>query len=324
MTMVARKSGKIFAKKVAKPASRKINQGRRTSDSAAVSEDRKDGFHIVGIGASAGGLKALENFFSAMPGNCGISFIVVSHLDPKHTSMLPDLLGRYTKIMVDQAQDGMSVERNHVYVIPPNKEMTLVRGTLVLRKPSEPHGQRFPINTFLRSLARDQKQRAICVILSGTGTDGTLGLRAVKAERGMTMAQAPASAEYDGMPRSAIATGLVDDVLPAEKMPARLVKYVSDPNSKGDPQIVTRTEQSPEAMEELFRLLSPKPAMGFRRIKRARLAGGLKEGWLRIISRACLLTFVLFNETRPRYTHFLETCLLASPTFFVIPKRSRA
>jgi two-component system, chemotaxis family, CheB/CheR fusion protein len=183
--MLDRKRTKIFAK-APKTGGGKSTRAHRVGRSASASGDRKDGFHIVGIGASAGGLKALENFFSTMPGNCGMSFIVVSHLDPKHTSMLPDLLGRYTKIMVDQAQDGMSVERNHIYVIPPNKEMTLVRGTLVLKKPSEPHGQRFPINTFLRSLARDQKQRAICVILSGTGTDGTLGLRAVKAEGGMT------------------------------------------------------------------------------------------------------------------------------------------
>ena len=229
MTMVARKSEKILAKKAARPASRKLAKGRRTSDSAAVSEDRKDGFHIVGIGASAGGLKALESFFSTMPVNCGMSFIVISHLDPKHSSMLPDLLKRYTKIMVDRAQDGIRVERDRIYVIPPNKEMTLVRGTLVVRKPSEPHGQRFPIDTFFRSLARDQKQRAICIILSGTGTDGTLGLRAIKAEGGMAMAQATASAEYDGMPTSAIATGLVDYILPAEKMPARLVKYVRRP-----------------------------------------------------------------------------------------------
>ena len=317
MTMVARKSGKIFAKKAAKPASRKLAKGRRTSDSAAVSEDRKDGFHIVGIGASAGGLKALENFFSAMPGNCGMSFIVVSHLDPKHTSMLPDLLGRYTKIMVDQAQDGMSVERNHIYVIPPNKEMTLVRGTLVLRKPSEPHGQRFPINTFLRSLARDQKQRAICVILSGTGTDGTLGLRAVKAEGGMAMAQATASAEYDGMPRSAIATGLVDDVLPAEKMPARLVKYVSDPNSKGDPQIVTRTEQSPEAMEELFRLLESQTGHGFssykkstisRRVERRMASHNIKSlsSYLRFIQRNPAEIHTLFRDLLIGVTHFFR------------------
>jgi two-component system, chemotaxis family, CheB/CheR fusion protein len=315
--MVARKSRKIFAKKTAKTGSRKLTKVRRTSHSAAVSENVKDGFPIVGIGASAGGLKALESFFSTMPVNCGMSFIVVSHLDPKHSSMLPDLLRRYTKITVDQAQDGMRVERDHIYVITPNKEMTLVRGTLMLRKPSEPHGQRFPINTFLRSLARDQKQRAICVILSGTGTDGTLGLPAVKAEGGMAMAQATASAEYDGMPRSAIATGLVDYILPAEKMPARLVKYVNHLHLKGDPRAVTRTEQPPEPMEELFHLLESQTGHGFssykkstigRRVERRMGAHNIKSlsSYLRFIQRNPAEIHTLFKELLIGVTHFFR------------------
>jgi two-component system, chemotaxis family, CheB/CheR fusion protein len=304
-------------KKTAKTADREITKVRRTSDSAAVSEDGKDGFHIVGIGASAGGLKALESFFSTMPVTCGMTFIVVSHLDPKHSSMLPDLLRRYTKIMVDQAQDGMRVERDHIYVIAPNKEITLVRGTLVLRKPSEPHGQRFPINTFFRSLARDQKERAICVILSGTGTDGTLGLRDVKAEGGMAMAQATASAEYDGMPSSAIATGLVDYVLPAEKMPARLMQYVSDPHLKGDLQAVTRTEQRPEVMEELFNLLESQTGHDFslykkstsgRRIERRMGAHNIRSlsSYLSFVQRNPAEVHTLFKELLIGVTHFFR------------------
>ena len=317
MTMWLEKAEKSLQKKAANPASRKLAKMQRTSDSAAVAEDRKDDFHIVGIGASAGGLKALESFFSTMPVTCGMSFIVVSHLDPKHSSMLPDLLRRYTKIMVDQAQDGMRVERDHIYVIAPNKEITLVRGTLVLKKPSEPHGQRFPINTFLRSLARDQKQRAICVILSGTGTDGTLGLQAVKAEGGMAMAQATASAEYDGMPRSAIATGLVDDVLPAEKMAARLMKYVSDPHLKGDLRAVTPTERPPEAMEELFRLLESQTGHRFssykkstigRRVERRMASHNIKSlsSYLRFIQRNPAEIHTLFRDLLIGVTHFFR------------------
>jgi two-component system, chemotaxis family, CheB/CheR fusion protein len=317
MTMVARKSGKILAKKAVKHVSLKLAKERRTSDSAAVSEDRKDGFHIVGIGASAGGLKALESFFSTMPVNCGMSFIVISHLDPKHSSMLPDLLKRYTKIMVDRAQDGIRVERDRIYVIPPNKEMTLVRGTLVVRKPSEPHGQRFPIDTFFRSLARDQKQRAICIILSGTGTDGTLGLRGIKAEGGMAMAQATASAEYDGMPTSAIGTGLVDYILPAEKMPARLVKYVNDPHLKVDPQAVTLAEQPPETMEELFHLLESQTGHGFssykkstigRRVERRMGAQNIKSlsSYIRFIQRNPAEIHTLFKELLIGVTHFFR------------------
>ena len=309
------KAEKSLQKKAAKPASRKLAKMQRTSDSAAVAEDRKDDFHFVGIGASAGGLKALESFFSTMPVTCGMSFIVVSHLDPKHSSMLPDLLSRYTKIMVDQAQDGMRVERDHIYVIAPNKEITLVRGTLVLKKPSEPHGQRFPINTFLRSLARDQKQRAICVILSGTGTDGTLGLQAVKAEGGMAMAQATASAEYDGMPRSAIATGLVDAVLPAEKMAARLMKYVSDPHRKGD--VGTHVEQPAESMEELFHLLESQTGHGFssykkstigRRVERRMASHNIKSlsSYLRFIQRNPAEIHTLFRDLLIGVTHFFR------------------
>ncbi|NTU78401.1 MAG: PAS domain S-box protein [Chloroflexales bacterium] len=186
-------------------------------------------FPIVGIGASAGGLAAFEAFFSAMPSEPepGMAFVLVQHLAPDHKSILTDLVQRYTQMQVFEVTDGMLVQPNCAYIIPPNHDLALLNGTLQLLAPSAPRGMRLPIDFFFRSLAQDQRERAICIVLSGTGSDGTLGLRAVKGEGGMAMAQDPDSTEYDGMPRSAIATGLIDHVLPPAAMPAQLVAYAA-------------------------------------------------------------------------------------------------
>src|SRR5271155_4588693 len=186
------------------------------------------GFPIVGIGASAGGLAAFEAFFAGMPPDTdpGMAFVLVQHLAPDHKSILSDLVKRYTRMQVFEVEDGMPVRPNCAYIIPPNRDMAFLDGTLQLLEPVAPRGHRLPIDFFFRSLAQDQRERAICIVLSGTGSDGTLGVRAVKGEGGMAMAQNPKSTEYDGMPRSAIATGLVDYVLPAAEMAAQLIAYV--------------------------------------------------------------------------------------------------
>ena len=186
-------------------------------------------FPIVGIGASAGGLAAFEAFFSGMPADTdpGMAFVLVQHLAPDHKSILTDLIRRYTRMEVFEVEDGMVVQPNCAYIIPPNRDMAFLNGSLQLLEPAAPRGQRLPIDFFFRSLAQDQRERAICVILSGTGSDGTLGIRAIKGEGGMAMAQNPASSEYDGMPRSAIATGLVDYELPPAEMPAQIISYVA-------------------------------------------------------------------------------------------------
>ncbi|HEX9116921.1 MAG TPA: chemotaxis protein CheB, partial [Anaerolineae bacterium] len=188
---------------------------------------RRAGFPVVGIGASAGGLSALEAFFKALPAepNYGMAFVIVQHLDPEHHSLLTDLIKRYTTMPVYKVSDGMAVEADKVYVIPPNRDLALVEGRLHLLERVARHGLRLPIDFFFRSLALDQADRAICVILSGTGSDGTLGLKAIKEVGGMAMVQSLESASYDGMPRSAIATGQVDYILPPEKMPGELAAY---------------------------------------------------------------------------------------------------
>jgi two-component system CheB/CheR fusion protein len=132
-------------------------------------------FHIVGIGASAGGLEAFEQFFRAIPADSGMAFVLIPHLDPTHASLLVDILQRATKIPVIQAEDQMSVQPNHVYIIPPNRDMEILHGELQLSVPAIPRGQRLPIDSFLRSLAEDQQENAIGIILSGTGSDGTQG-----------------------------------------------------------------------------------------------------------------------------------------------------
>ena len=187
----------------------------------------RNNFPIVGIGASAGGLAAIEQFLAAMPPDTesGMAFVLVQHLDPDHKSILLDLIKKYTRMQAFKIEDGMRVQPNCVYVIPPNKDLALLHGRLHLMEPSAPRGMRLPIDSFFRSLAEDQHERAICVVLSGTGTDGTLGLKAIKGEGGMAMVQSPESASYDGMPGSAIATGLVDYVLPPDKMPEQLISF---------------------------------------------------------------------------------------------------
>ncbi|HTM46779.1 MAG TPA: chemotaxis protein CheB, partial [Polyangiaceae bacterium] len=183
------------------------------------------GFPVVGIGASAGGLEALEVFLRKVPAQSGMAYVVVQHLDPNHKGMLIELLQRCSAIPVTQAQDKLKVQPNHVYVIAPGKDMSLLSGELHLLPHVSTRGLNLPIDFFFRSLAEDQQQRAIGVILSGMGSDGTLGLRAIKEKAGATFVQALGSAKFDGMPRSAIESGMADLVAPVEELPEKIIAY---------------------------------------------------------------------------------------------------
>ena len=181
---------------------------------------------IVGIGASAGGLNAFKTFFANMPADSGMAFVLVQHLDPNHKSLLVELIGRQTAMPVREAEDGMPAAANSVVIIPPDATLTISDGILRVARPAPPRERRMPIDAFFLSLAQDQGENAVCIVLSGTGTDGTLGLRSIKEEGGLTLAQS----EFDdtamsGMPQSAAATGLVDHVVPVEDMPALLADY---------------------------------------------------------------------------------------------------
>ncbi|MDG2517319.1 chemotaxis protein CheB [Lysobacter soli] len=178
---------------------------------------------IVGIGASAGGLEAYKAFFENLESADGMAFVLVSHLSPDHASMLPELVARYTSLVVMEAADGMDVEAGHVYIIPPDATLTISGGVLQLSKPAPPRQYRFPIDTFFASLAEDQGDNAVCIILSGAGSDGARGLGAIKERGGLTLAQAAIDhIAIAGMPASAAATSLVDNIVPVEQMPARL------------------------------------------------------------------------------------------------------
>ncbi|MBM2847765.1 MAG: cheBR [Anaerolineales bacterium] len=183
-------------------------------------------FPIVGIGASAGGLEALELFLANVPADSGMAFVIVQHLDPTHKGIMAELLQRGTSMPVFQVKDRMRVEANCVYVIPPNKDMSILHGVLHLLDPLAPRGLRLPIDFFFRALADDQQEHSIGVILSGMGSDGTLGLRAIKEKAGVVFVQEPASAKFDGMPRSAIEAGLADVIAPVEALPGKISAYL--------------------------------------------------------------------------------------------------
>ena len=192
--------------------------------SKPLSASKTAGFPVVAIGASAGGLDACRKLLGALPAVNGMAFIIVQHLDPSHDSMMVDLLARHTSMPVLLATDGMTIERQRVYVIPPGVYLSADdKGALRLSKPQARHGARLPFDFLLNSLAREYGARAVCVVLSGTGADGSLGLKAVKSEGGLVIAQDIGEADYDGMPRSAVATGAVDLVLRAAKIAEALV-----------------------------------------------------------------------------------------------------
>jgi two-component system, chemotaxis family, CheB/CheR fusion protein len=212
-------------------------------------------YPVVGIGASAGGLEALEKFFAHVPPDCGMAFVVVTHQHPGHASLLPELLRKCTRMQVLVAGDGIAVEPGCVFMSPPEGYLAILNGTLHLMEPDEPGPLRLPIDYFFRSLAEDQKEKAIGIVLSGTGTDGTLGLKAIKGAAGMTMAQAPESAKYSGMPSSAIATGLVDYVLPTEQIPAQLGAYAQGPYLAAAATPALDEGRLPEPMQKINVLL---------------------------------------------------------------------
>jgi len=209
-----------YAEKAATLASKKSKVAGIPDAHPAVS------FPVVGVGASAGGLESFEQFFSHVAPDSGVAFVLVQHLDPDHPSLLTEILQRATAMPVTEARDQIAVMPNNVYIIPPNRDMAIFHGTLQLSVPEKPRGQRMPIDAFLRSLAEDQGENAIGIILSGTGTDGTLGLRAILGAGGVSLVQEPTSAKYDGMPASAIGAGYATQVMTPDKMPEALQAVV--------------------------------------------------------------------------------------------------
>jgi two-component system CheB/CheR fusion protein len=253
-------------KKKSSPARRRITPAKVASRETSVSP-ASGSFPIVGIGASAGGLEALEHFLSHVPKNSGMAFVIVQHLDPTRKGIMPELLQRATGMTVMQVKDRTLVQPDHVYVIPPNKDMSILHGVLHLLAPAAPRGLRLPIDFFLRSLAQDQQEHSIGVILSGMGSDGTLGLRAIKEKAGVVLVQEPATAKFDGMPRSAVDAGLADIVAPVEDLPGRILGFLQRT------PLIARTEAAREdktqsALEKAIILLRAHTGSDFSFYKR--------------------------------------------------------
>jgi two-component system CheB/CheR fusion protein len=275
------------------------------------------GFPVVGIGASAGGLAAFEAFFSGMPADAdpGMAFVLVQHLAPDHKSILSDLIRRYTRMAVFQVEDGIAVKPNCAYIIPPNRDMAFLNGTLQLLEPAAPRGQRLPIDFFFRSLAQDQHERAICVVLSGTGSDGTQGVRSIKGEGGMAMVQEPKSTEYDGMPRSAIATGLVDYVLPPAEMPAQIIAYVAHVFGRTSLPPSPPAPKAEDALKKIFVLLRAQTGHDFSQYKRSTFVRRV-ERRMAVHQIARLDEYVRYLQQTPSDVESLFRDLLIGVTSF--------
>src|SRR5437870_1923616 len=231
----------------------------------AAPQPSRDAFPIVGIGASAGGLEAFSELLAHLSGDAAMAFVLVQHLDPKYPSILSEILSRTTRMPVVEVKNGMSVELGHVYVMPPNTRMTIVAGVLNLTPRSDDRGPHMPIDHFLRSLAQDLKSRAIGVILSGSASDGALGLKAIKAEGGITFAEAPQSAKFDGMPRSAMAAGAVDFVLPPKAIAQELIRIGRHPYLS-ETSVAPPSEplaDGPETLAQIFGMLRIKNDLYF-------------------------------------------------------------
>ncbi len=273
-------------------------------------------FPIVGIGASAGGLEALEQFLSHVPEKSGMAFVIIQHLDPTHKGILAELLQRITGMKVLQVRDRMEIMPDTVYVIPPNRDMSILHGVLHLFEPTEPRGLRLPIDFFLRSLAEDRHEASIGIILSGMGSDGTVGMRAIKEKGGVTLVQAPASAKFDSMPRSAIDSGLADIVAPVEDLPGKIMAYLRHS------LIITKSESLLEekeqsAMEKVLILLRAKTGQDFslykkntvyRRVERRMGLHQIKRiaGYVRYLQKNTQEVELLFKELLIGVTNFFR------------------
>lgn len=247
---------------------------------------------VVGIGASAGGLEALEKFFRNLPENSGMAFVVIQHLDPDYVGVMPELLQRITTMKVMQAEDQLKVKSGHVYVIPPNRSLTMLKGVLHLSEPSQPRGLRLPIDIFLRSLAEDCHEGSIGIILSGMGSDGSLGIKAIKERNGLVLVQEPADAKFDGMPRSAIQSVNPDIIATAEELPSKLISLLKIPQS-GKKQATTEKRSD---LERIIFLLRQKTGHDFSLYKKTTLS--------RRVERRLEVNQI---EKMPEYINFLVT-----------------
>jgi two-component system CheB/CheR fusion protein len=227
--------------------------------------------HVVGLGASAGGVEALQQFFKGLPSRCGMAFVVVQHMDPHHHGKLVEILQRMTNLHVQQVNDETPVLPDHVYVTPPGRDLAIRGGVLLPTAREDGSGQRLPIDFFLRSLAADMHDRSVGVILSGMGSDGTMGLRAIKEVAGSSFVQDPQSAQFDSMPLSAIATGLADVVAPANVLAAKVLDYCRFRAQHDSAQVPDGQESDYTDLERIIVLLRAQTGQDFSLYKKSTL-----------------------------------------------------
>ncbi len=277
----------------------------------------KGDFPIVGLGASAGGLEAFGAFFSNMPPDTGMAFVLVQHLDPGHASSMVELLKKYTRMPVIEATNNVRIEPNRVYMIPPNKGMVISDKNLMLIEQTTHPGIAHSIDTFFRSLADERKENAIGIVLSGTGSDGTLGAKAIKAGLGLVIVQEPKSARYDGMPQAAIAAGVADIVLPVEEMAGKLIEYVKTSYGKLAEKRHLAVETSTDAMQRIFAIVRArtrhdfsgyKPSTLNRRIERRMKVNQFEnvEDYIRLLSESPREVETLFKDFLINVTSFFR------------------
>jgi len=295
---------KVEDNSVSKIDKNKISNGFENND-----------FPIVGIGASAGGLETLDQFFAKMPDNTGMAFVIVQHLDPNHVGMMPELLQRMTKMKVIQVTDCLKVMPNSVYVIPPNKSMSIFNGSLHLFAPIETHGLRLPIDVFFRSLSDDKQEKSIGIILSGMGSDGSLGLKAIKEKNGIVAVQDPLTAKFVGMPRSATETVIADIVAPAGELPAKLIDFLRFmPNTATDSAIGNKNKSNLDKIIILLRQQTGndfslyKKSTMFRRIERRKEIHHIEkiQKYVRLLQQNPKETEILFKELLIGVTSFFR------------------
>ncbi|GET34521.1 chemotaxis protein CheR [Prolixibacter bellariivorans] len=291
----------------------KIDTVSKTSNTKVLAETSKSTFPIVGIGASAGGLEALEQFFENMPENNGMAFVVIQHLDPDHVGIMPELLQRITPMKVLQATDDLKVKPNSVYVIPPNKSMSLLNDALHLFDPVETRGLRLPIDIFFRSLADDRNEKSIGIILSGMGSDGSQGLKAIKEKGGIVLVQEPESAKFDGMPRSAIGAVIADIVAAANELPNKLIAFLAfTPETKPAPVFDSKSQSN---LDKIIILLREHSGHDFSNYKKNTLLRRIdRRKGIHQIDK--IQNYVRFLQENPKEVEILFKELLIGVTSF--------
>jgi len=270
--------------------------GEPEQETGVFQSSEKNSFPVVGLGASAGGLEALQGFFEILPENLGAAYVIIQHLSPDYKSLMDELLARVTRLPIHIVQDGTKLRPDTIYLIPPKHNMTIFHDKLFLTRQQEDRGLNLPIDIFFRSLARDKEKDAVGIILSGTGSDGTLGIRAIKEGGGMVMAQDSHSAKFDGMPQSAIASGIVDYILPPEKMPVELQNYFKHPFIRKAEDIAVEISRDKDYLSKIISIIRDQKGTDFYHYKESTIIRRLEK-------RIGINQFVSLDD----YIHFLQS-----------------